>query len=316
MYIRRLGSTIQVWAPAKLNLWLEVLAKRSDGFHEIVTLMTAVNIFDTLWLAPDDRGRLELACHWAPPPRTTGPGNQAGFENSALGDLPEGSDNIVWRAVELFRARSGALGGARMRLVKRIPSAAGLGGASSDAAAALTAANMAWQAGWSRQQLADLAAELGSDVPFFLEPSAAVCRGRGERMEPASDLMKLHLVVVRPPEGLSTPEVYRNCRPAKSGGSVERLVASLQRGDLAGAGGMLVNGLQESAEQLSPWIGRLRREFADTDCVAHQMSGSGTSYFGICWHARHARRVASRLRARKVGRVYCAESIVARHPCR
>ena len=98
--------------------------------------------------------------------------------------------------------------------------------------------------------------------------------------------------------------------------AVEQLVAALRRGDLARAGGMLVNGLQESAGLLSPWIGRLRREFADTDCVAHQMSGSGTSYFGICWHARHARRVAARLRARKIGRVYCAESIVARHDCR
>jgi 4-diphosphocytidyl-2-C-methyl-D-erythritol kinase len=316
MYIRRLGSTFQVWAPAKLNLLLEVLAKRSDGFHEIVTLMTTVNIFDTLWFTPDERGRIELSCSWAPPLRTAGPLRNAGEYDSALGDLPEGTDNIVLRAVELLRDRSGAPRGAQVQLVKRIPSAAGLGGASSDAAAALTAANSAWQLGWSPQQLADLAAELGSDVPFFLGPSAAICRGRGERLEPAQGLTKLHIVVVRPPEGLSTPEVYRHCRPDQRDVPVEQLVAALRRGDLARAGGMLVNGLQESAELLSPWIGRLRREFVDTDCVAHQMSGSGTSYFGICWHARHARRVAARLRARKIGRVYCAESIVARHDCR
>jgi 4-diphosphocytidyl-2-C-methyl-D-erythritol kinase len=234
-------------------------------------------------------------------------------QNSALGDLPEGTDNIVLRAVQLLRERAGISAGACVRLVKRIPSAAGLGGASSDAAAALLAANMVWRLGWSAERLADVATELGSDVPFFLSSTAAVCRGRGERVEPVSGLAKLHLAVVRPPGGLSTPEVYRHCRPADRAVPIERLLAALRNGDVTRGGAMLVNRLQQPAELLSPYVGRLRREFARTDCVAHQMSGSGTSYFGICRHARHARRVAAQLIARNVGRVYCAESIVAEH---
>jgi 4-diphosphocytidyl-2-C-methyl-D-erythritol kinase len=228
-----------------------------------------------------------------------------------MGDLPEGTDNIVLRAVQSLRDRAGGTWGARLRLLKRIPSAAGLGGASSDAAAALVAANSAWRLGWSSEQLADVAAELGSDVPFFLGPPAAVCRGRGELVEPVRGLGKLHFVVVRPPGGLSTPEVYRHCRPVPHELPLAGLLEALRRGDLQRAGRMSVNRLQEPAESLSPWVSTLRREFADTACVAHQMSGSGTAYFGICRHARHARQVASRLRARRVGRVWCTENIVA-----
>jgi len=311
MNVRRSGSVVEVWAPAKVNLFLEVLAKRSDGFHEIVTLMTAVNIFDTLWLVPERCGRLDLVCDWAAPLRSEQQGRPSLRPASPLGDLPEGTGNIVLRAVGLLRERAGISAGAQVRLVKRIPSAAGLGGASSDAAAALVAANSAWQLDWPRERIAEVAAELGSDVPFFLRPTAAVCRGRGERVEPAEGLCKLHFVVVRPPGGLSTPEVYRHCRPADRGVPIGPLLMALRRGDVARAGSMLVNRLQETAESLSPWVRRLRQEFGDTDCVAHQMSGSGTSYFGICRHARHARRVAARLRTRQIGYVYCAESIVA-----
>jgi 4-diphosphocytidyl-2-C-methyl-D-erythritol kinase len=311
MYVRQSGSTVEVWAPAKLNLFLEVLGKRSDGFHEIVTLMTAVSIYDTLWFVPEDRGRLDLTCGWAAPLQHERAGRRLLVPDSALGDLPQGTDNIVLRAVRLLRERAGTAAGARVRVVKRIPSAAGLGGASSDAAAGLVAANMGWQLGWSRERIAGIAAELGSDVPFFVRGTAAICRGRGERVEPVPDLCKLHFVVVRPPGGLSTSEVYRRCSPAEREVPIGPLLAALRRGDFTRAGSLMVNRLQESAESLSPWVGRLRNEFAGTDCVVRQMSGSGTSHFGICRSARHARRVAAWLQARKLGRVYCAESIVA-----
>ncbi len=315
MYSRRSGLAVQLWTPAKLNLLLEVLSKRSDGFHEIVTLMTAVRIFDTLYLAPGESELLELSCRWAVP---SGPSRRLARVRdvtSSLGDVPEGPDNLVWRALAFLRERAGVRRGARVTLIKRIPAASGLGGASSDAAAALLAANHAWQLGWTRSRLAELAAELGSDVPFFLGPPAAVCRGRGERIEPVWGLPPLYLVVVRPPTGLSTRSVYARCRPNPRGARVDELLAALRRGDLAGAGPLLANGLQPPAESLSPWVGRLRREFAAAGCVAHQMSGSGSGYFGICRQARHARRVAARLRARHVGGVFCTQSIVAYHQC-
>jgi 4-diphosphocytidyl-2-C-methyl-D-erythritol kinase len=214
--------------------------------------------------------------------------------------VPEGPANLAARAVELLGSRAGVRLGATVRLIKRIPSAAGLGGGSSDAAAALAAANELWRLGWPPRDLAELGAELGSDVPLFFSPGPAICRGRGERVEPIAPAGPLHFVVARPPAGLSTAAVYRACQPGRPPRRVEPLREALELGDARKAGRLLFNRLEPAAEELSPWIARLREEFAAADCLGHQMSGSGSSYFGLCRHARHARRVAGRLRAKGV----------------
>jgi 4-diphosphocytidyl-2-C-methyl-D-erythritol kinase len=278
-------------------LSLEILGKRSDGFHEIETLMTAVTIWDTLEFVPTEDDQLRLSCSWA--------GGLAARASDVFGDLPGQRENSAWRAAALLRQRGAIAKGAEIRLTKRIPAAAGLGGASSDAAAALVAGNLAWGLGWSRERLAELAAEIGSDVPFFLGTGAAICRGRGERIEPIRTC-RLCLVVVRPPAGLSTPLVYQACRAAASPTSSQPLAAALGGGAVAAAAGMLNNRLEEAAANLTPWIGRLASEFSRQGVLGSRMSGSGSSYFGVCWHARHARRVAARLRARDVGWVEAA----------
>jgi len=293
MHLHRSPSGWVVQAPAKLNLFFEVLAKRDDGYHEIETLVCPINLYDTLYFKEDSSGQIKLGCE-----RVSG---VWGPNGSGLGEVPPGADNLVVRAVELLKRRAGLSDGAALRLVKRIPSAAGLGGGSSDAAAALAGANAAWGLGWSPAQLARLGAELGSDVPLFFAHGPAVCRGRGEQVQPAADLGMLHFVVVRPPVGLSTAQVYEACRPATRARPLTPLLDALARGDLAAAGRLLFNRLESTARKLSPWINRARRELAQADCLGHQMSGSGTCYFGLCRHARHARRLASRLRARGVG---------------
>jgi 4-diphosphocytidyl-2-C-methyl-D-erythritol kinase len=202
MYVRKLGKSALVLTPAKVNLSLEVLSKRADGFHEIETIIVPLDVFDTLEFMPAEHNDIRLTCRWS-----------AGLAGQSTGDLPTGEKNIVWRAVSLVRERADVAAGADIRLTKRIPSAAGLGGASSDAAAALVAANLAWQLRWPRERLVELGAEIGSDVPFFLQNGASICRGRGERMQPLS-ACRLQIVVVRPPEGLSTPLVYQACRAA------------------------------------------------------------------------------------------------------
>jgi 4-diphosphocytidyl-2-C-methyl-D-erythritol kinase len=159
------------------------------------------------------------------------------------------------------------------------------------------------------EQLVPLAAELGSDVPFFLAARPAMCRGRGEIVEEVSPLGRLHFVVVRPPAGLSTAAVYQACRPSSPTRRVEPLIAALRRGDARRMGRLLCNRLQPAAAELSPWIGRLETEFAAVDCPAAQMSGSGTSYFGICRSAVHARGIAAQLRSRGVGQVYAVETV-------
>ena len=309
-------------APAKVNLFLEILAKRPDGFHELETVMTAISLYDTLHFQPRANGHLSLSCHWAwgiqakensrkkMAARTnsyatasTGQEDQTPF-----GDLPTGEDNIVLRALRKLQVTSQTTQGAHITLIKRIPSAAGLGGASSDAAAVLLAANASWQLGFSDSRLAAIGAEIGSDVPYFLQRGAAICRGRGEQIEPIA-AQPWHLVVVRPPIGLSTPKVYAQCKPAEAAQSVNPLQATLTSGNRLELPAALLNRLEPPAAALTPWIERLRQTFGQLGCVAHQMSGSGSSYFGIFRHQRQARRMAACLSGMQVGAVLQATTL-------
>ena len=303
MHVRRFATYVEVLTPAKVNQFLGVLAKRPDGYHELETLLAAVACYDTLHFAPDDGGQIQLDCRWAAghlAREMRSDRDRPAARELLYGEIPAGPENLVWRAAALVRDRAGISRGATIRLIKRIPAAAGLGGASSDAAATLIAANTAWQVGWPRERLLALAAELGSDVPFFLTPGAAVGRGRGERIE-GIRIPRLHIVIVRPPVGLRTPDVYRRCRPAENKLGVTTLTEAPARGDLAEAARRLKNDLEPAARQLTPWIDTLRSEFDKQDLLGHQMSGSGSSYFGLCRSARQARRIAARLRARDIG---------------
>jgi 4-diphosphocytidyl-2-C-methyl-D-erythritol kinase len=278
-------------------LFFEVLGRHGDGYHEIETLMVPVTLYDTLFASAESDGQLRLDCHWA-----------ASFSSESLGRLPSERENLALRAVELLRSRTGTRAGLSMRLVKRIPAEAGLGGGSSDAAAALAAANEIWQLGLSRHELAQVGAELGSDVPFFLAGGPAIARGRGERIERVSPLAPLHFVVVRPPQGLSTASVYARCQVPREPRAAAPLIEALRRADMRKLRSLAFNRLEEAADTLSPWIARARRELARHDCLTYQMTGSGTAWFGICRHARHARRVAGRLFGRGLGRVFCLRS--------
>lgn len=296
-------------APAKLNLYLEITGQRGDGYHELETLMVPIRLSDVLWfqatLPPNDnvsRGPIELqfrARHAVrPPPQAD--------------SIPTGSNNLVFRALELLQQRSGCPFGARVGLVKRIPLAAGLGGGSSNAAAALRLANIGWKLHWDADRLAELAAEIGSDVPFFVYGGAALCRGRGERVERLRGMPRLHFVIVKPPSGLSAADVYRTYdRLSESTGlAVQRsqvlsAACGHRWGDLRQ---WMRNRLESAAASLTPWVEQARAIFNELDFVAHQLSGSGTAYFGVCRHAQHARRLANILRTRQLGLVYATRS--------
>src|SRR5438552_1098782 len=162
MLIDRYADDLVVWAPAKVNLFLEVLGKRPDGYHEIATLMAAVGLYDTLVFKEEPSGEVRL--------------------RSSNSDLSTGPENLVLRAVELVRQHTGSKRGVAIRLIKRIPLAAGLAGGSTDAAATLAGLNQLWRLGLETKDLAGLAAQLGSDVPFFFAAPAAWCTGRGEQV--------------------------------------------------------------------------------------------------------------------------------------
>lgn len=308
MYIRSSGATVEVLSPAKVNLCLAVRGKRDDGYHELDTLVMAIGLYDTLRFSARPEGPIRLTCRWAwgtaaqaassASRRAAGGGTAAGLE-----PIPEGENNLVYRAAALVKARAGLTHGAQIELIKRIPAAAGLGGGSSDAAAALLAAHRAWGLNWSRRQLAELAAELGSDVPFFLTGGVARCRGRGEQIE-RQRLPAMPLVVVRPPCGLSTAAVFARCRPGGEPLAGERWLEGGQHGDWRAFKEGLRNDLVPAAEELTEWVPRLRQALAAQDLWGYQMTGSGSSWFGICRSARQAQRVAARLRAQKVGWVF------------
>lgn len=295
MIAHRSAVGIEVHATAKLNLFLEVVSKRSDGFHEVITLIAPVRLFDTLILlnntsgAERTVGAIRLSCHWTFRPTEA---------------VPVDSQNLAVRAVELLRERTGVKHGAQIRLIKRIPVAAGMGGASSDAAAALVAANEAWGLGWTIQKLATLAAELGSDVPFFLTGGAAICRGRGELVQRVRGLGDWHAVIVHPPAGLLTGKVYSRCRVPQRPHDLEPLLTAMRSGRLLDVGRSMHNRLQPAAAELTPWVDRLHEAFNRLECPAHQLTGSGTAYFGLCRQARQARRLAEVLSSRIPARVF------------
>jgi 4-diphosphocytidyl-2-C-methyl-D-erythritol kinase len=275
MLMRRSASAVRVWAPAKVNLFLEVLARRADGYHELATLMTAVSLYDTLEFREEPTGATRLLCDHP--------------------SLSTGSDNLICRAVELVRRRSGHTGGVDIRLWKRIPLAAGLAGGSSDAAATLGGLNRLWRLGWDREELAQLGAELGSDVAFFFAAPAAWCTGRGERIEPLRLGRPLDFVLVSPPVGLSTAEVFRGVTvPAEphSGAAVRRAV---ETGDVSELGRRLHNRLQPAAERLCPAVTGLCARLAGLGPAGQLMSGSGSTVFALCRHPGEALSLARAL---------------------
>jgi 4-diphosphocytidyl-2-C-methyl-D-erythritol kinase len=225
-------------------------------------------------------------------------------------DLPgSGEDNLVMRAARLLQTVTGTRFVAKIDLLKRIPLSAGLAGGSSDAAAALAGLNRLWNLRLSLTELSALGARLGSDVPFFLcMAPAAICRGRGEVVEPLRLSSRFWFVIARPPSGLSTAEVYRHCRPSPIARSAGALATRLARGHLQAAAGLFHNSLQEPAERLSADVTRLKTAFARQPFAGHMMSGSGTSYFGLCRSRRQAVQLASRLKAMRLGDVFAVSS--------
>jgi 4-diphosphocytidyl-2-C-methyl-D-erythritol kinase len=275
MLIRRRGDALAVHAPAKVNLFLEVLRRRPDGYHDLATLMVAVGLFDTLEIKDDPSGAIRL--------------------QSDHPTLSTGSDNLVWRAADLLRRHTGHPGGARIFLRKRVPLQAGLGGGSSDGAAALAGLNRLWRLGLPVAELARLGAALGSDVPFFLHGPAAWCTGRGEVVGPLTLGGPLHFVLACPPVGLSTAEVFREGVVPDAPLSGDDVRRAAQAGDSERVGRLLHNRLQAPAERLCPPVAVLRQRILALGAAGALMSGSGSTVFALCRSPAEALRVARAL---------------------
>lgn len=287
MIIRNDGDRLVVLAPAKINLHLEVLGKRPDGYHELETLMVAIDRFDELRFEERPDGD-RLTC------------DQPG--------LTMGDDNLVTKALALVRRETGRTTGISIALTKRTPMEAGLAGGSSDAAAALAGLNAWWNLGWDPARLAELGASLGSDVPFFFATPAAVCRGRGEIVTPCRIGKPLHLVVVKPNEGLSTAAVFGRLRIDEAKRSVKPVTDALEEGDIARVGSLLFNRLEGPAFAMNPKVAELRGLLARESRSAALMTGSGSAVYALCDSRNSAEDLARRLSERGIGGVFAASS--------
>jgi 4-diphosphocytidyl-2-C-methyl-D-erythritol kinase len=284
------GTTVR--APAKLNLSLAVLERRADGFHEIESLMVPVSLADTLHVAPAAAPGIRLRVRY-------GAGLAAGPAAALARDVPADAGNLVVRAADLLAREAGIDRGLDIELVKEIPSGAGLGGGSSDAAAVLAAAARVWGLDWSTDRLAALGARIGSDVPWFFAGGAAIASGRGERIDPVGGLPPLAAVIGCPATGLSTAAVYGRCVPdAARRGDAARLAAALASGGLRAALPFLHNDLESPARSLSPAIDRLLAALGAAGGFAPRLTGSGSACFALAHTLAEAEAVAARLAAR------------------
>ena len=281
---------IRLFAPAKLNLYLRVLGRRADGYHELETLFERIDLADELTLTPHPHG-ITVGC-----------------DDPTL-DCGEG--NLVTKAARLLQRTCGTTQGVSIRITKRIPIAGGLGGGSSDAAATLLGLHRLWGLPLSTERLLELAVQLGSDVPFFIgEQALAIGRGRGERCEfLTGSLPTLWHVLVAPNTRLSTKEIYAgfDARRARCRGdsnltdavpAITMCLHALRNGSRGELAKGFWNDLEPEAIRRCPVIRVIHTHLREAGCLGTLTSGSGPSVFGLCQDATHARQVARRLCAR------------------
>ena len=278
-------------AYAKINLTLDVSGRRADGYHELVTVMQTVDLYDTLCLVESQDKQVHLRC-----------------------DRPElnNAENLVVRAAQAVRTRLDIKRGVVIELCKRIPMAAGLGGGSSDAAALLLALRELWQLPLSADDLLDIAASLGSDVPFFLTGGLALCEGRGERVTPLAPHWPAALrwlVLVKPAIAISTATVFGNL-PASdySDGAHSRTVCAALEEGREPRPQDLYNSLERGVLERYPEVIRARNDLLAAGAELVRLSGSGPTLFAPFGELAGATRVQQAMQSRG-SEVYLSRAI-------
>ena len=263
-------TAFRLKAPAKVNLCLRVLGKRTDGFHEIESVFYQISLFDTLTFERSDQ--LLLTC-----------------DGKACGPIEQ---SLVIKAASLMRRRYGVAAGACINLDKQIPSGAGLGGGSSDAATALMGLNRLWGLNLTIEGLCALAEQVGSDVPFFLYGPAARVSGRGEIVSPFAPNSPFHLLVVKPDCSVSTGWAYHNLSKdltlTKNRLNSKICCSSLTGGAISKVVGGLWNDFEEIVFKSFPEISEVKSRLLDAGALGAVMSGSGSSVVGLFDSREHA----------------------------
>jgi 4-diphosphocytidyl-2-C-methyl-D-erythritol kinase len=273
-------AQLTVFSPAKINVYLRILSRRPDGYHDLETVMLPLDFGDEISLQLQPNG-ITMECD---DPR-----------------LPTDESNLALRAARMLAKRCGEERGARITLTKRIPLAAGLGGGSSNAAAVLLGLKQLWGLDTPHSTLDEIAASMGSDINFFLHGGAAVCRGRGERVEPIPCKLTAAILLVNPGFGISTQWAYESWAKIASALTVKPpevslLLRALAGDDLAGVSAALFNSLEAPSVRKFPVLRLLRDALRADGAAGALMSGSGATVFGLFPDAEQAKRSAQRIR--------------------
>lgn len=288
---------LRIQAPAKINLGLALVGTRADGYHLLESVFAPIAVFDEITLQVES-GPASIALDCGPTLDAELP--------EAVGLVPSGPENLVWRAARLFCERAGFAASIRIGLRKGIPAGAGLGGGSSDAAAVLRGLVALSGRAISPGELAAWALEIGADIPFFLAPEPAFVSGIGERIERIGGLPELAIVLVNPGKTLATADVYRTSDRLASAltknraGSTMRALSGLTqnvRDTVPALRDLLINDLEPAARQLCPVVGRISDRLERAGALAVSMTGSGATVFGVFDSEAAASDAARRLRA-------------------
>jgi len=267
---------VRVLSPAKINLLLKVAGKRKDGYHELLTLMVPVSFFDTLYLQKEKEG-IEL-------------------------DAPDcgcsTADNLVFKAADLFKLETKIKDGIKIRIDKKIPFGAGLGGGSSNAAHTLIALNKLFNTGLKENRLCQMAMEIGADCPFFIHGKSALMGGRGDVL--LADAMikdRVYLLVI-PPFGISTAKVFSKYKMSLTNSKDVFKMENITQESIAPEK-YLLNELEDSAFELHPELETVKMNLIRAGALGALMSGSGSTVFGVFEDARHLEHAMIKLRKRE-----------------
>lgn len=285
---------MKIRAPAKVNLSLRVVGKRKDGYHLLDTIMAPVNLYDEIRIARPKSFRagkehLRVTC------------------DHPL--VPSGKGNLAYQAASLLLTKKGILDPVHIHVRKKIPVGAGLGGGSSDAAATLQGLDRLFRLGCKRKEMLSLAASLGADVPFFIDPRPARARGIGERLRPCLFFPRLWMVILYPGFPLSTRWVYQHLRFSKLTKTIENTRINFSLGDSEGLKCLLVNDLERVAMRRYPRIAFLKERLIQEGAAGALMSGSGSSVFGIFPSGQSAKEAFHRLRKEEGVQAYLVRSL-------
>ncbi len=284
-------NRISLKAPAKINLFLEILGKRDDGYHEIETVMQEIDLVDNLQFEEIQEG-VRLKCNDK--------------------NIPSDENNLVCKAANLILNECGIKKGVLISLEKNIPVGAGLGGGSSDAATTLKALNLLWKIGLNDAELMHFAAKLGSDVPFFIKGKTSLCSGRGEKITPVEVKSEMNYLIIFPHINISTTMIYRNLKIdlTKKIIDVSFFLNALKHHKAVGISKLLFNRLEEVIFTTYPDLLDVKKVLGHYDFCGLSVSGSGSAFFGLCKDRQQVEAIKGKIELSDIGNVFAVTNVI------